>query len=289
MEKFLFHNKMIRNIISFFISESPMVCEIIEDLKGKKPRFIIQINKDGQSWANIKDNLIILGIGNIQSIYDICNAFCKENEMAFDNANLTDNKNIKKIDVCIENNITDSDIFQILTFLYKGYSKSAKVLTLYAMAFTLFHEFGHIKNDNESNFPITNEKDADQFAFECIERICSSDLCKDYSISLFVLGALMELLFILKNSKFDDSLVNQSHPHPVTRIYNLLDFFSIEDESYLWSYSYEMIIQWMKHNNRIVSFEQESSISPKEKLKDAYLFFKNAKNIQSKINISNTI
>lgn len=152
MDKERYLKDKLETFITNIIIENPLIHKIIKDLSDIKTKLLIQISNDNLSWAKKEDNQIILGIGCIQNIYNICTEFCNDNniKLCIDNLNC---KKSDKINVGFDyDDIADYSIIKNLYFLYgeKSKSKPALALTLYSLAFTLYHEFGHIKNDKDA-------------------------------------------------------------------------------------------------------------------------------------------
>ena len=84
----------------------------------------------------------------------------------------------------------------------------------------------------------------------------------------------MENILILQVSKAKETENTMSHPHPIERIYLFLEYFHINNNSYLWRYAYDTIVKWINDNNLAMTFVKDSSISIKDKMLDAYHRFK---------------
>jgi hypothetical protein len=148
------------------------------------------------------------------------------------------------------------------------------ILVKNAFAFTLYHEFGHVKYDNDSMFQIEKERTADNFALEVLSESCSQESNTQLEENPIFLGAFMENILILLVSKAKETENTKSHPHPIERIYLFLEYFHINDNPYLWRYAYDTIVKWINDNSLAMTFVKDSSVSIKDKMLDAYHRFK---------------
>ena len=263
----------LKAIVSHIVCESPLIDAIAEIRENRlSTKFVIQIKNEIQSRP-CNDNQIILGIRNLSKLYNHCCVFCKTHQIK-SNTYMT---NVDKKDIaefCIETkDLNEKDLDSILLFdeISLGSEWS---LVINALAFTLYHEFGHIKYDEENEMQIEKEKRADFFAMKIVEGKCKKFPNAQIDENPAFLGALMDFIHIIRVSDPIEAEIAMTHPHPIERLYLFLEYFHINENSYLWKYAYDTIVKWAVDNNIAMTFEKESSISIKDKMLDAYHRFK---------------
>lgn len=268
------NKEILKGCVSNIISRNNSVFKIISDYSQKyDKKFVLTINGDENSRSSKSNGQVILGTGNIRKLYDLCNDFCKDYPSNFyiDNTLAP----IHNDYLCIEiSNDLKEDSFDNIGFLNGEVLKPSGYLTICALAFTLYHEFGHIKCNNEYRPAIEYEKKADFFAMDVVKDNCSHYPKTDISCNPFFLGALLETSMILKICDPIYTEIDTSHPHPIERLYTMLEYFHIEDDSYLWQYVYDVVDKWINEHHLARLFEKEGSKTVKDKLLDAYLRFK---------------
>ena len=176
-----------------------------------------------------------------------------------------ENLNIETYDV------TESLLDKVEFFSEKT-DGTAVTLTINALAFALYHEFGHVKYDDDSKLQIEKERKADLFAMDVVKEMCSNSIHLDQN-PIF-LGAFLENILIMKMSDPKETDISYSHPHPIERIIVFLEYFHIGESSYLWKYTYDEFVKWINANNMSMIYERDSSITIKDKLMDAFCRFK---------------
>lgn len=264
----------LKAVISHIICETPSVYNVIKNQGGcPNPKFIVLISKDNNSYGNKSNCEVKLGMGNLSKLCDICNHFYQLYHFEYSISN-----NILEFhsddEFCIDcHDISDKELDNI-EFLEDDSIGSVGTLVIYALAFTIFHEFGHVKYDDDSMLQIEKERTADLFAMGIAKEECVKypDIQIDKNPAF--LGALLNVILILNVSDPKFVEIKESHPHPVERLYLLLEYFHIDEESYLWKYTYDMVANWLKEHHLSMTYEKDCSISIKDKLLDAYLRFK---------------
>ena len=147
-------------------------------------------------------------------------------------------------------------------------------MAIYALTFTIFHEFGHVKYDDDSMLQIEKERRADNFALEVLYESCSQKQDTRLEDNPKFLGAFLDNILILLVSKPEDAEIAVSHPHPIERIYLFLEYFHIKEDSFLWEYAYDTIVKWANDNHIVMTFIKDCSLSIKDKLLDFYHRYK---------------
>ena len=261
----------LKAIISYIICENPAICEIVKDATSRRQqKFTVQIKKDCNSWGSKDNGHIILGIGNLKRLIEICNDFNSTYNLEYNTENSIFNYSTDD-DLNVEIYDVEEDFLNNIEFLNGTSVETVGTLAINALAFTLYHEFGHVKYDDYCKLSIENERRADLFAFEVVKDRCSE---KDICFSPFFIGALLESVLILKVCDPSLSEVDTSHPHPIERLYCLLEYFHIQKDSFLWEYVYSEVVCWLNDNNIDMAFVKNFPISAKDKFLNVYLRFK---------------
>ena len=141
------------------------------------------------------------------------------------------------------------------------------------MAYSLFHEIGHIVNDRiiPETEQMQREIVADDFAFKAIKTVCSNN--EDISDAWLkgVIIAIDQMLLYLPASQ---EIEDKDHPHSIERMYTLLSFWG-NPKNCFWELAYNMVCVWCKKNSLSITWEEENSLSFKDKFTDAYIHFRN--------------
>ena len=264
----------IKAIVSHIICETPSVYNVIKNRECcSNTKFVVKISNDRNSYGSKSYREIKLGMGNLAKLCDICNQFCHlfQSEYYIDNNILNYHPNDEIYIDC--HDISERDLGNI-EFLKKNFVDSVGTLAIYALTFTIFHEFGHVKHDDDRMLQIEKERTADNFALEVLNESCSQEQDVRHEGNPKFLGAFLENILILLVSQPKDAEIAVSHPHPIERIYLFLEYFHIKEESFLWGYAYDTIVKWINDNNLAMTFVKDSSISIKDKMLDAYHRFK---------------
>lgn len=265
----------LRAIVSHIIRETPSLHAL---LKVRKDcpflKFRIQINDDNQPSASKKKCYIIVGIGDFNKLYDICCCFEKTYHLDFCTSSDILKCEEEDNDFCVDDfDISEKDLDDVKLFK-DNLRGSVGTLFENALAFSLYHEFGHIKYDEDYLMPIEKEKKADLFAMGIVHEKSMESPNSQLEKSPAFLGALLDLILILYVSNPKVAEEATTHPHPIERIYKFLEYFNIGNNSYLWQYVYNIVRNWSTEHHIAMTFERDSSISDKDKLLDAYLRFK---------------
>lgn len=146
---------------------------------------------------------------------------------------------------------------------------SKDVCTIYSMAYSLYHEIGHLIHDKyiPETERIRREQIADMFAFRAIKSFND----KEHEESL-LLGTFIGVTHILKRTTPQMEKEDVDHPYTVDRITSLLNYWEVPDESLYWELAYKEIKKWCI--NTSVDWENETYNSNKEKYTNASKQFK---------------
>jgi hypothetical protein len=156
-------------------------------------------------------------------------------------------------------------------FLKRKPLKESDVLAVYSLAYSLYHEIGHVFFDKEMLLSKQYDKEiaADSFAFEAIK---SMQIIEEKDALL--LGTIIGIAQVLIHRKPSEEDEDDKHPHSVERLYNLLDYWGIEDGSPYWELVYKIVSKWCKDNNLLVIWEKGTSLTYKDKFFDSYIHFR---------------
>ena len=244
--------ELLRSVIYQIIGENRLLLDAIEFVTDNSNYYNVQIEivyyRDFEGSS--KDGKIIMGIPDIVDFYSVA----------------------KELFPCLLGNSN-----YVIETKYSDLGNKDKI-RIYALAYSLCHELGHVLHDryiplNEFN---TRERAADYFAFEAIKHIASNNN-SDSRLKGAIIGIAQMLLHRSPQEEVDDI----KHPHSIERLYALLDFWGIEKDSPYWDLAYNIVIIWCSRNEKPVTWERTSSISPKDKFIDAYVHFrKNPKQIE---------
>lgn len=163
------------------------------------------------------------------------------------------------------------ELFQKSDFLKWEKMAVCDVVAIYSLAYSLYHEIGHVLHDKyigESK-PLSRERAADAFAFEAVKSMCDIE-----NIDILLLGVFIGIIHVLDKRTQEQEIDDTKHPHSIERLYALLDFWRIPDNSYYWLLAYKVILKWSNMNQIPISWERENSITYKDKFIDAYIHFR---------------
>lgn len=156
-------------------------------------------------------------------------------------------------------------------FLTKGKNVTItkfETIAINAMAYMLYHEFGHILHDRTTENQKERERKADEFAFGAMKSMCKSNNIETNNAGF--LGAFVGIAYILR----EEDSTDKEHPSAIERLYDLLNYWQIQDESFHWELAYKVVCDWCKKKGLNISlWKKETSISPKGKFMDAYTHF----------------
>lgn len=150
------------------------------------------------------------------------------------------------------------------------------IITIYSLAYTLYHEFGHVFNDNSLCCQMQKEFVADEFAFSMLSEMSSNK--DDDTILCQRLGFLLGIAQVLLNRKSDDEDKDIEHPHSIERIYNFLKSLNIKPEDKLYDISLKIIDDWLEKQDIIINWIDEDSITSYQRITDHCMHFKKPNN-----------
>ena len=281
--------ELLRSVIYQIIGENRLLLDAIEFVTDNSNYYNVQIEivyyRDFEGSS--KDGKIIMGIPDIVDFYSVakelfpCLLGNSNYVIETKYSDLGNKDKIRnKVCVCIadaEKELVSNELGKSYFFQTEDFSIYDE-LAIYALAYSLCHELGHVLHDRyilRTEFN-TRERAADYFAFEAIKHIASNNN-SDSRLKGAIIGIAQMLLHRSPQEEVDDI----KHPHSIERLYALLDFWGIEKDSPYWDLAYNIVILWCNRNEKPVTWERTSSISPKDKFIDAYVHFrKNPKQIE---------
>ena len=165
----------------------------------------------------------------------------------------------------VEEQLKDSD------FLKETKVTLCEVLTIYSFAYSLYHEMGHFLLDKfiPQTRPLCRECAADNFAFEALKSMKSTE-----EDEVLLLGAIIGIINVLDIRTPEEEKKDTKHPHSIERLYALLDYWKISDDSPCWRYSFDEVYNWCLKHNISITWMKETSITYKDKFTDAYSHFR---------------
>ena len=265
----------INNIILRLIGENDLLLSVIDIIKQRDGRLpTIDLSDSCGSIYTYDRNAIVIGLQDIIECYRISKRFgcdveyqlnVKDHHFDFNevserfsiiiNAPACERDNIEKI-------LNESD------FLNEK-ETSSDMIAVYSLAYSLYHEFGHVLHDKYITNSVKRERAADTFAFESMKSLRS----KEHE-NILLGGIFIGIVNILYKEGLDYENKETSHPHGIERLYSLLDFWGISDDSYYWKLAYKILCKWCKNNHLTIGWENKASNTYKDKLFDAYIHFK---------------
>lgn len=156
-------------------------------------------------------------------------------------------------------------------FLEDNHLSLHDALTAYSMAYSLYHEIGHAYHDKyipESD-SIMREKAADTFAFEAMKSLCGIE-----DKNILLLGNVIGISQVFNKLSYCQEKDDDKHPYTIERLYNLLDFWKLDDNSHFWHLTNTIVKKWCIQNELSIEWDIDNSYSDKDKFIKAYLLFR---------------
>ena len=280
--------EILKTIIYQLIGENIFLLDSINGIKRKENwnNLEIDIIHNRDSSGSHKDGKINLGIPDIVDSYKLSLEYseiianCENFHLETKYSDFGNNDSIRnKINVFIPS-AEQTLIYNELenTDFLKGDKPSVcDTLAIYSLAYSLCHELGHVVHDYyiPNSEQLTRERIADTFAFEAIKYMCGNKKEEQNRLIGAIIGISQVLFYGTPQAEMDDKV----HPHSIDRLFCLLDFWGIPDDSDYWKFAHEVVSKWCKKNSLFITWERTASISPKDKFTDAYIHFR--KSIQS--------
>ena len=88
----------------------------------------------------------------------------------------------------------------------------------------------------------------------------------------------MGISYVLNKLEPVVELKDKEHPHSIERLYILLKFWDIADDSPYWNLVNQVVRKWSNKYCLPITWIKPTSISDKDKFLDTYLYIKDQKN-----------
>lgn len=273
----------VKSIIYQIVGENIFLLDNLALLKNRDyPNLIVNIESDRGSDGSYNNGNINIGVLDIVDSYNLSRELTNHSSFVNDNINKSNffvsalNEDIRYL---VNVGIPGSDVnlatkqLEDSDFLKQDEFSINDQLSIYSLAYSIFHEIGHVIHDVyiPKSEAFTRERIADLFAFEAIKSLCKSDdAMSDVRLKGAIIGIGQMLMYLPSEIEKNE----KEHPHSIERLYSLLDFWGIPYNSYYWEYAYKIVQKWTDKNHIPIIWERESSRLFKDKLTDAYIRFR---------------
>ena len=273
-------NRLIKAIKILIVNNSSLI-NAISSIEGKIE--IIISNAKGSYYVYESNNhwhTIECGVRCISELYLISKKVCSEYLSNSDFQQILDNTSFQNTSLHIEHfeinedkriSPVPSEILEDSGFLSGKELSNVDKLVIFAFAYSLFHEIGHAIYNKQINNEMEREKIADQFSFE-MGKALDENYNKGNNCCLY--GLFIGISQMLLTRNYQEEKDDVKHPHSIERIYNLLNFWRIQNESPLWKLAYKVVCEWSTKNSIHMCWEKETSKLYKDKFIDAYMYFR---------------
>lgn len=145
------------------------------------------------------------------------------------------------------------------------------VLTVYSLAYSLYHEIGHAFHDKDipETDPIKREISADAFAFEALKSMCEIE-----DGDILLLGTIIGVTHVFNKLSYDQEKEDDKHPYIIERLYQLLSFWGLNESSTIWELIIQIIRKWCEKNNLSMEWDNDIINSNRDKFIEAYKLFR---------------
>lgn len=263
------------------IGENRFILDALNSMKhrdGILPTIELAYSAGSEYWHSV--NKIYLGIKDIIDCYNIAQNFNLElsSKVALDVGYNDYRVRMEKCKgISVNMPMPDSECKQInnsvtsTNFLKNNYLSIHDALAAYSMAYSLYHEIGHAFHDKyiPEKESIKREKAADTFAFEAMTSLC---VIEDKDILL--LGNVIGISQVFNKLSYCQEKDDDKHPYTIERLYNLLDFWKLDDNSPSWYLIGTIVKKWCIQNELSMEWDIDNSYSDKDKFVKAYLLFR---------------
>lgn len=225
-------------------------------------------------------NIIIMGLSDVIDCYVHAQGFNFQPTPMINVNTDYDNYNAK-FEKCkgisISMPMTESEclitgkLFSDTYFLKEKEMSIYDALTVYSLAYSLYHEIGHALHDKDipEAEPIKREIAADAFAYEALKSMCEIE-----DGDVLLLGTIIGVTHVFNKLSYDQEKVDDKHPYTIERLYQLLVFWGLKDNSPIWDLIIIIIKKWCKKNILSMEWDNDNFNSNKEKFTKAYQQFR---------------
>jgi hypothetical protein len=162
-------------------------------------------------------------------------------------------------------------LFSDTNFLKEKKMSIYDVLTVYSLAYSLYHEIGHAFHDKyiPESEAIKREIAADAFAYESVKSMCEIE-----DGDVLLLGTIIGVTHVFNKLSYDQEKDDEKHPYIIERLYQLLSIWGLNECSTIWELIIKIIRKWCEKNNLSMEWDNDNFNSNKEKFVEAYRLFR---------------
>ena len=225
-------------------------------------------------------NIIIMGLSDVIDCYVYAHGFNFQQTPIINVNSDYENYNTK-FEKCkgitINMPMTESEclitgkLFSNTDFLKGGKMSIYDAITVYSLAYSLYHEIGHAFHDKyilESK-PIKREIAADAFAYEAVKSMCEIE-----DKEVLLLGTIIGVTHVFNKLSYDQEKDDEKHPYTIERLYKLLSFWGLNDSSTIWELTIKIIREWCEKNYLSMEWDNDIINSKRDKFVEAYKLFR---------------
>ena len=145
------------------------------------------------------------------------------------------------------------------------------VITIFSLSYSLYHEIGHALNDPNisETKPIERELMADAFAFNAVKSM--NDIENE---NILLLGTFVGVIQVLDKLSYAQEKKDERHPYTIERLYELLSFWDLSNNSIFWRFACDIVSTWCHNNNLSMEWNHNKSDSCRNKFIKAYNLFR---------------
>lgn len=225
-------------------------------------------------------NIIIMGLSDVIDCYVYAQDFNFQPTQII-NVNSDYDKYSTKFEKCkgitINMPMTESEcqitekLFSDTYFLKEKEMSIYDALTVYSLAYSLYHEIGHAFHDKyiPEAEPIKREIAADTFAYEAVKSMCEIE-----DGDVLLLGTIIGVTHVFNKLRYDQEKDDDKHPYTIERLYQLLSFWGLNDNSPFWDLTYNVVKKWCEKNKLPMGWDNDNFKSNKDRFVEAYRIFR---------------
>lgn len=225
-------------------------------------------------------NIIIMGLSDVIDCYVYAQDFNFQPTQII-NVNSDYDKYSTKFEKCkgitINMPMTESEcqitekLFSDTYFLKEKEMSIYDALTVYSLAYSLYHEIGHAFHDKyiPEAEPIKREIAADTFAYEAVKSMCEIE-----DGDVLLLGTIIGVTHVFNKLRYDQEKDDDKHPYTIERLYQLLSFGGLNDNSPFWDLTYNVVKKWCEKNKLPMGWDNDNFKSNKDRFVEAYRIFR---------------
>lgn len=266
-----------KTILYQLIGENKFILDILDFVRQRGdilPSINLSEMKSGDYSSDT--NIIQIGVPNIIECYELALKYNKNLTYKLKFNDLYSNYDVRykrclgiELFIPEHQSMSIKEMVNDSAFLKMDDMSLFDVLGIYSLAYSLYHEIGHfiLNRFIPETRPLCRECAADCFAFEALKsmKVTEED-------EVLLLGAIIGITNMLRKPKEENEDIE--HPHSIERLYALLDFWRITDDSLYWKFSFDEVYKWCIKYHMPIFWIKETSITYKEKFIDAYSHYR---------------